>query len=65
MLLALPKVGSVKATKILHNCRVSPSKTFGGPRLHLAHHQPGHGTLVSVTATGAEHLRKHREPSPR
>ena len=29
------------------------------------HHQPGHGTLVSVTATGAEHLRKHREPSPR
>jgi hypothetical protein len=30
MLLALPKVGSVKATKILHSCRVSPSKTFGG-----------------------------------
>jgi hypothetical protein len=29
------------------------------------HHQPGHGTLVSVTATGAEHLRKQREPSPR
>ena len=30
MLLALPEVGSVKATKILHGCRVSPSKTFGG-----------------------------------
>ena len=30
MLLALPKVGSVKATRILHSCRVSPSKTFGG-----------------------------------
>jgi hypothetical protein len=30
MLLALPKVGSVKATKILQSCRVSPSKTFGG-----------------------------------
>jgi hypothetical protein len=35
------------------------------PRLISRHHQPGHGTLVSVTATGAEHLRKHREPSPR
>jgi hypothetical protein len=30
MLLALPKVGSVKATRILNGCRVSPSKTFGG-----------------------------------
>jgi S13-like H2TH domain len=30
MLLALPKIGSVKATKILHSCRVSTSKTFGG-----------------------------------
>ena len=30
MLLAIPKVGSVKATKILDRCRVSPSKTFGG-----------------------------------
>ncbi|MGB0096121.1 MAG: hypothetical protein WBP81_26745, partial [Solirubrobacteraceae bacterium] len=30
MLLALPKHGRVKATKILHSCRVSPSKTFGG-----------------------------------
>ena len=30
MLLALPKYGRVKATKILHSCRVSPSKTFGG-----------------------------------
>ncbi len=26
------------------------------------HHQPGHGTLVSVTATGAQHLHKHRQP---
>jgi hypothetical protein len=30
MLLAVPKVGRVKATKILNGCRVSPSKTFGG-----------------------------------
>ena len=30
MLLALPKIGRVKATKILQSCRVSPSKTFGG-----------------------------------
>jgi hypothetical protein len=30
MLLALPKVGRVKATKIMNNCRVSPNKTFGG-----------------------------------
>ena len=30
MLLALPKVGSVQASKILDSCRVSPSKTFGG-----------------------------------
>jgi hypothetical protein len=29
MLLALPRHGSVKATKILHSCRVSPSTTFG------------------------------------
>ena len=30
ILLAVPKVGRVKATKMLDNCRVSPSKTFGG-----------------------------------
>jgi hypothetical protein len=30
MLLAVPKVGRVKATKILHGCRVSSSKTLGG-----------------------------------
>ena len=30
MLLAVPKVGSVKATKIQNGCRVTPSKTFGG-----------------------------------
>jgi hypothetical protein len=30
MLLALPKIGRVKATKVLQSCRVSPSKTFGG-----------------------------------
>ena len=31
MLLAVPKVGSVKATKILHSCRVSPSQDFQRP----------------------------------
>ena len=30
MLLALPKIGRVKATKILQSCQVSLSKTFGG-----------------------------------
>ncbi|MGO9754899.1 MAG: integration host factor, actinobacterial type [Solirubrobacteraceae bacterium] len=30
LLLAVPKVGRVKATKFLDSCRVSPSKTFGG-----------------------------------
>jgi hypothetical protein len=30
MLLALPKYGRVKATKLVNGCRVSPSKTFGG-----------------------------------
>ena len=30
MLLAVPKYGRVKATKILNSCRVSSSKTFGG-----------------------------------
>ena len=30
MLLALPKYGRVKATKILQSCQVPPSKTFGG-----------------------------------
>ena len=30
MLLAVPKVGRVKADRALKSCRVSPSKTFGG-----------------------------------
>ena len=30
MLLAVPKYGRVKATKILNSCRVSPSETFRG-----------------------------------
>ncbi len=42
MLLALPKIGRVKATKILQSCRVSPSRTFGGlserQRAELAEH---------------------------
>ena len=29
------------------------------------HRVPGGGTLVSVSAAGAEHLRKHRKRSPR
>jgi hypothetical protein len=29
------------------------------------HHAPGRGTLVSVSAAGWQHLRKHRQPSPR
>jgi hypothetical protein len=28
------------------------------------HRAPGRGVLVSVSAAGAEHLRKHRETSP-
>ena len=30
MLLAVPKVGRVKANRVLKSCRVSSSKTFGG-----------------------------------
>ena len=29
------------------------------------HRAPGRGTLVSVSAAGVEHLRKHRRLSPR
>jgi hypothetical protein len=29
------------------------------------HHAPGHGALVSVSAAGAEHLRKHRQTPSR
>ena len=28
------------------------------------HHAPGSGALVSLSAAGAEYLRKHRQPSP-
>src|SRR5260370_42531525 len=35
MLLAVPKYGRVKVNKILAQCRISPSKTIGGPsQLH-------------------------------
>jgi hypothetical protein len=30
MLLAVPKYGRVKVTKVLTSCRISPSKTIGG-----------------------------------
>lgn len=30
LLLAIPKVGRVKANRILNTCRISPSKTVGG-----------------------------------
>ncbi len=30
VLLAVPKVGRVKANKVLQQCRISPSKTVGG-----------------------------------
>ncbi len=30
LLLAVPRYGRVKANRILNQCRVSPSKTFGG-----------------------------------
>ena len=30
MLLAVPKIGRVKANKVLTTCRISPSKTIGG-----------------------------------
>ena len=30
MLLAVPKFGRVKASRVLKHCRVSPSKTFAG-----------------------------------
>ena len=51
MLLALPKVGRVKATKILHSCRVSPARQFGG----LSEH-PLAGRLVASRSISM-HLR--------
>jgi hypothetical protein len=30
MLLAVPKIGRVKANKVITQCRISPSKTIGG-----------------------------------
>jgi hypothetical protein len=30
MLLAVPKYGRVKVNRVLTQCRISPSKTFGG-----------------------------------
>jgi hypothetical protein len=41
MVLAIPKVGRVKATKILQSCQVSPSKTFGGLSSASARSSPG------------------------
>jgi hypothetical protein len=31
----------------------------------VRHYAPGCGALVSVSATGAEHLSRHRRPAPR
>ena len=31
----------------------------------MRHRAPGGGELVSLSAAGAEHLRKHRHPAPR
>jgi len=49
ILLAIPKIGRVKVNKALTQCRISPSKTFGGlsPRqreeltAHLRHRRRG------------------------
>ena len=45
MLLAVPKYGRVKVNRILHQCRISPSKTIGGlserQRNELIGHLPG------------------------
>ena len=30
----------------------------------LRHRAPGRGAFISVSASGAEHLRRHRQPSP-
>ncbi len=63
LLLALPRVGRVKATSILNGCRISPSKTFGGlsdrQRAELAGRlnprsagqRKGGGSLASVSMT--------------
>ena len=57
MLLALPKYGRVKATKILNSCRVSPSKTFGGlserQRAELAGACTGPDLFLTALLTGA------------
>jgi hypothetical protein len=55
MLLASPKVGSVKATRILHSCRVSPSETFGG----LSEHKRGTRRAPEPVAASTDTAKGH------
>jgi hypothetical protein len=54
VLLATPKVGRVKALKVLANARISPSKTVGGltvrQRLELYREAPGR--LATIDGAG-------------
>jgi hypothetical protein len=48
------------------SCPRLPVWEEAGDRGFITRHRaPGRGALVSVSAAGAEHLRKHRQPSPR
>jgi ribosomal protein S13 len=69
ILLALPKIGKVKATKILDSCRVSPSKTIGGLTdrqraelaARLAMERPGPLRSFTVSPTRGRVTRWRRE----
>jgi hypothetical protein len=48
------------------SCPRLPVWEDANDRGFIAHrHAPGRGALVSVSAAGAEHLRRHRQSSPR
>ncbi len=64
MALALPKVGSVKAIKILSSCRVSPSKTFGGLS-DRKRAEASHRAAAGYFAAGDSHPRRRRDRGAR
>jgi hypothetical protein len=46
------------------SCPRLPVWEDANDRGFIARHRAPGGTLVAVSAAGAEHLRKHRQPSP-
>ena len=56
MLMAVPKLGRVKAARLLNSCRISQSKTVGG----LSERQ--RAELVSLFNSDSGSAANHREP---